>query len=319
MPSKVGSAGLKICGLVAFVCAGLSIGWRNSTNLQDYKSVDATLATSLMSSMVYIYYAYTGWNSAAFLAGEVRDPQRSLPWAILMGTAGVTVLYLLLNVVYALALSAVDVRAMVDDPSNEIGREVVAPIAQIAALRLFGSRWSTAFSIAFGAMLLSTLSAYVLIGPRVVYARARAGQYPSIAALSGARHASRRHPPLKLAVALILLWTGSFENLIIYAGVGLSIFAALAVSAIYVLRIRRPGMYRPFRTPGYPVTPAVFLVMTGVLTVATARERPLIFLCAALSILAGIPLYYLWQGKSRFLDVLRPGSKLNQGKAEDDA
>ena len=93
-----------------------------------------------MSSMVYIYYAYTGWNSASYMAGEVRDPQRRLPLAILLGTAGVTVLYLALNVVYALALSAADVRAIVDDPANHRARELSANIAQIAAARLFGAR-----------------------------------------------------------------------------------------------------------------------------------------------------------------------------------
>ena len=186
---------LKICGLVAFACAGLSIGWRNSANLSDLKPVDAKLAGSLMSSMVYIYYAYTGWNSASYLAGEVRDAQRRLPWAILLGTSGVMLLYLALNVVYALALSAADVRAIVDDPSNHAGREAVAPIAQIAAARLFGPRWSTALSIAFGTMLLSTLSAYVLIGPRVVYAMAT-GRPVSVdrgAADSPGGHAGRRH------------------------------------------------------------------------------------------------------------------------------
>ena len=176
----------------------------------------------------------------------------------------VTVLYLALNVVYALALSAADVRAIVDDPSNRAGREAVAPIAQIAAARLFGPRWSTVFSIAFGMMLLSTLSAYVLIGPRVVYAMARAGQFPSIAARLTARAGTPGvATALQTGVALILLWTGSFENLIIYAGVGLSIFSMLAVSSIYVLRLKRPDMHRPFRTPGYPVTPAVFLLVTG--------------------------------------------------------
>ncbi len=312
----------KICGLLAFACAGLYFGWRNTANLRDSTAVavDANLATSLMSSMVYIYYAYTGWNSAAYLAGEIRDVQRRLPWAILMGAVGVTALYLLLNVVYGLALAAADVRAIVNDPSNHIGRDAVAPIAQIAAARLFGPEWSAAFSIIFGTMLLSTLSAYVLIGPRVVYAMAKAGQFPSIAA----RLSKRAGTPviatvLQTSVALLLLWTGSFENLIIYAGVGLSIFAALAVSSIYVLRSTRPDMHRPFRTPGYPVTPAIFLVVTGLLTVATVREHPWVFLWAVASILAGIPLYYLWRGKSRFLDVPWQSSKLNQGKAEDNA
>ncbi len=162
-------------------------------------------------------------------------------------------------------------------------------------------------------MLLSTLSAYVLIGPRVVYAMARAGQFPSIAArLSRGAGTPVVATALQTGVALLLLWTGSFENLIIYAGVGLSIFASLAVSSIYVLRWKRPEMHRPFRTPGYPVTPAVFLVVTGLLTVATAREHPRVFVYAILSILAGVPIYYIWQGKSRFLDALRQTSKLNQ-------
>ena len=232
---------VKLCALTAFVFAGVSIGWRNSANLADLKPIDTKLAINLMSSMVYIYYAYTGWNSAAYLAGEIRNAQRIVPWAILLGTGLVTSLYLALNVVFALALSADDARAIVFDPSNQAGREAIAPIAQIAAARLFGPAWSTFFSIVFGLMLLSTLSAYVLIGPRVVFAMAKAGQFPAIAA----RLTRRGGTPaiatwLQAAVALLLLWTGSFEALIIYAGVGLSMFSMLAVSSIYVLRWHTP-------------------------------------------------------------------------------
>ena len=89
------------------------------------------------------------------------------------------------------------------------------------------------------------------------------------------------------------------------------------MSSIYVLRWKRPDLDRPFRTPGYPVTPAVFLVMTAPLTVATAREHPWVSLLRYRQHPRRIPLYYLWQGTSRFLDVPRQGSKLNQGNAED--
>ena len=173
---------LKLCGLLAFACAGVSKGWPNRANLADLTPLDSKLVVTLMSSMVYIYYAYTGWNSASYLAGEVRNPQRRLPQAILIGTAGVMMLYLALNVVYALALSALDVRGIVNNPTNRVGWEAVAPIALIAARRLFGTRWSAAFSVAIGLMLLSTISAYVLIGPRVVFAMAQAGQFPAVAA-----------------------------------------------------------------------------------------------------------------------------------------
>jgi len=291
---------LKLCGLTAFACAGVSIGWPNRANLADLTPLDGKLAVTLMSSMVYIYYAYTGWNSASFVAGEVRNPQRRLPQAILIGTAGVMMLYLALNVVYALALSAADVRGIIADPSNSVGREAVAPIALIAAERLFGHRWSTAFSIGIGLMLLSTMSAYVLIGPRVVFAMAQAGQFPAVAA----RLTRRASTPavatmLQVGVALVLLWTGTSESIIVYAGVGLSIFSMLAISSIYILRWKRPDLPRPFRTPGYPVTPAVYLIMTALLTVATFCSRPRVSSYAVLSILAGVPFYYLWRKRGR--------------------
>jgi basic amino acid/polyamine antiporter, APA family len=295
---------LKLVALLAFACAGLSVGWHNLANLNDIHPINGQMAVRLMSSMVYISYAYTGWNSASYLAGEIRDPKRRLPQAILLGTIGVTVLYLALNVVYGLALSAADVRAIVADPSNRVGREAVAPVAQIAAARLFGERWSAPFSFAFGLMLLSTLSAYVLIGPRVVFAMAQAGQFPAIAArLTRGAGTPGIATALQVGVALVLLWTGTFETLILYAGVGLSIFSMLSISSIFVLRAKRPELPRPFRTPGYPLTPAVYLLVTGLLTLAAFYERPRVSSCSLLSILAGIPVFYIWRRRGRLLDA----------------
>ncbi len=173
---------LKLAVLGIVVLVGVSVGWPNWANLTDRTPLTGGLAITMMSSMVYVSYAYIGWNSASYLAGEIREPQRMLPRAILIGTGGVLVLYLLLNVVYALALRPADIAAIIDDPANHEGLDAVAPIAQIATKRLFGPTWSTPLSVAIGAMLLSTLSAYVLIGPRVIFAMAQAGQFPAIAA-----------------------------------------------------------------------------------------------------------------------------------------
>ena len=294
----------KLIGLIAFACAGVSIGWPNLANFNDFRPIDSRLAVKLMSSMVYIYYAYTGWNSASYLAGEIRDPQRCLPQAILLGTAAVTLLYLALNAVYGLALSAADVQGIVDAPSNHGAREAVTPIAQLAAARLFGERWTTLLSVGFGLMLLSTLSAYVLIGPRVVYAMARAGQFPAIAA----RLTARARTPLiatvlQVAMALLLLWTGTFESLILFAGIGLSVFSMLTISAVFVLRSKCPQLPRPFRTPGYPLTPTIYLVVTGLLILATCYERPVISAAAFASIALGIPLFYVGRSKVPALDA----------------
>ena len=291
---------IKVAVLVVFLVAGLAAGWRNGSHLDDRPPLSGALVVTMMFALVYISYAYTGWNAASFLADEVRDPQRRLPQAILIGTAGVVMLYLGLNVVYALSLSAADVRGIVSAPGNAIGPDAVAPIAQLSASRLFGPRWSDPLSIAFGLMLLSSLSAYVLTGPRVVYAMAHAGQFPAIAGRLTARTGTPAiATALQVACALALLWTGTFESLVVYAGVGLAIFSMLTVSAVYILRWKRPDLPRPFRTPGYPVTPAVYLVPTALLTLATFSQRFAVSTAALLSILAGIPLFYLWRGGAR--------------------
>lgn len=289
---------LKLILLVLFVIAGLAVGWPRHAHLADRPPITRSLIYSMTFSLVYISYAYIGWNAASYLAGEVADPRRNLPRAILIGTSGVVALYLGLNVVYALALSVEDIRAIVDSPDNQLGfkLDAVAPIAQLAAKQLFGPGLSRAFSTTIGLMLLSSLSAYVLTGPRVVYAMAKAGQFPAFAG----RLTRRAETPaiataLQVSCSLALLWTGSFEGLLIYASVGLAIFSMLAISAIYVLRWRRPDLPRPFRTPGYPVTPAIYLIVTSILTGAAFSQRPEDSKYSLLSILAGIPVYYLWR------------------------
>jgi APA family basic amino acid/polyamine antiporter len=285
--------GLKLGFLVLLVIGGTALGWPRLANLSDSKPVDGELLSAMLFSLVYIYYAYTGWNGASYLAGEIRDAQRVLPRAILLGTGAVMLLYLAINGVYALALTAADVQAMVNDPRNEQGIDVVAPIAEIAARRLMGSRWSNPLSVAIGVMLLSTLSAYLLLGPRVLYAMARAGQFPAVAA----RLTSRSGTPaaataFQVAMTLILLWSGTFEIIIVFASVGMLIFSMLSISSIYVLRHKRPDLPRPFRTPGYPLTPAVYLVLTLFLTAAAFYQRPAVSAAALLCILAGIPVYH---------------------------
>jgi APA family basic amino acid/polyamine antiporter len=281
---------LKLGILTLFVVAGLAAGWRNGANLADRPPLTAAVWQSMLFSLVYIGYGYTGWNAAGYMAGEVREPARALPRAILLGTLGVIALYLGLNVVYALALPAADVRAIAEAK----GFNAVAPIAELAATRLYGPRLTAPLSVAVGLTLLASLSAYVLTGPRVAYAMARAGHFPAIAG----RLTRRGQTPavataIQVAWALVLLWSGSFESIVIYASVGLALFSMLTVSAVYVLRARRPDLPRPFRTPGYPLTPAVFLVVTAMLTAAAFAERPRVSFYALASILAGVPVYYV--------------------------
>jgi APA family basic amino acid/polyamine antiporter len=282
---------LELTFLVGFVVAGLIAGRSGWRNLHYLPTIDAARAGKLLFSLVLVSYGYTGWNAAAYLAGEVGDAPRRLPRAILLGTVGVTALYLGMNLVYALALSADDVRAIVRDE----GKTAIEPIAGRAALVLFGPRWSGPFSVAVGLILLATTSAFLLTGPRVMFAMAREGHFPAVAARLSARHGTPSFATLILSgLALILLWTGSFDAIVIFAGIGLALSSMLSVAAVYVLRVRRPELPRPFRVPLYPFVPGVYLLGTAIIVGAVFVQEPLISTLSTASLLAALPAYDLW-------------------------
>lgn len=284
---------VKLLLLVIFVLAGLAIGWRNAAHLNDLPPLTWPTVTAMLFSLVYITYAYFGWNAASYLAGEVRDPARDLPLSIVLGTAAVTFLYLAINIVYALALSAAQVQ-QIAQPNPQ----AVEPIAELAATRLFGQQWAAPLSIAFGLMLLSSLSAYILTGPRIAYAMARADQFPAVAGRLWARYQTPAFATIILAgISLLMLWTGTFEQIMVFASVGMAIFSILTIGAVYVLRWRRPDLKRPFRTPGYPFIPAIYLLITALLIGASfGNERSrFVSFSSLVCIAAGIPFYGAWR------------------------
>jgi APA family basic amino acid/polyamine antiporter len=286
---------VKLAIIVALAAAGLAAGQGSWAHLADRPPLSFDLVLPMASSLVYISYAYTGWNTAAYVAGEVREPQVTMPRAILLGTSLVVVVYLALNTAYALALSAADIRTLVDRAGSV---EAVAPIAQLMAARLFGPAVATPLSIALGLTLLASVSAYAMTGPRVAAAMAHDGLFPAAAGRLSDRGVPVVAAAWQGAWALLLVWTASFERILVFAGVGLALSSMLAVAAVFVLR-RRPDLPRPFRTPGYPFVPAVYLLGTGLLTAAVIAQRPLESgLCLA-SIAGGIPLYYAAKRRPR--------------------
>lgn len=282
---------LKIVILVALASALLIAGYGRSENLADRPPITPSLLMTMAASLVYITYAYSGWSAAAYVAGEVTDPQRMVPRAILVGTGLVTAIYLALNTAYALALPAAEVQAI----ATTQGFDAVAPVAELAATRLFGPHFAAPLSVAIGLTLVASVSAYVLTGPRVVAAMAQAGHFPSLAGRVTAQGSPVVATALQVVWALVLLWTASFEVILLYAGVGLAIFSMLSVAAVFVLRVRQPDLPRPFRTPGYPIVPAIYLLGTGLLTAAVCIERPVVAAVSIATILGGIPVYWLWR------------------------
>lgn len=247
---------------------------------------------ALAVGLIYVCYAYTGWNAAAYLAGELRDPARTLPRCLVGGALTVVGLYLLVNLAYVYALDPVAMTAADKDVSR---------VAELAAEALFGRAAADVIAAALGLTLVAALSAYLLTGPRVAFAMARDKVFPGFA---GRLHQTRGTPaPATLtqaALAAALVWSGSFLQLLDYTAVGLAALAGLTVASVFPLR-RRPGLTRPYRLPLYPIPPLAYLILTAWTIAGTLMDdnSRLPSLLSLGTLLLGIPLYMLVREPAR--------------------
>jgi APA family basic amino acid/polyamine antiporter len=275
---------LKLGLFVALVVAAFLFGDGHLAHISQGQSVGKVGLGTAATQLFYVMFAYSGWNAASYMAGEVKEPAKTLPRSLLLGTGLVIVLYLALNLVFAYAV-----------PLAGVGFDNAEQVPQIAVRNLFGEKASTVFNVVLGLTFLATVSAFIITGPRVYYAMAKDGLFPSLA---GHVSPKGRVPIYAMisqsACAVIILFVTDFQKLYQYTSVGLSVFALLFIGAVYVLRWRRPDMERPFRLPGYPVVPAIFLVVILFMTVFAFKQWPKPSAYSLGSILAGIPVYYVW-------------------------
>lgn len=277
---------LKLALFVMLVALGFLFGHGQLARLSEGQPIGEIGLGNIATQLFYVMFAYSGWNAASYMAGEVKDPGRTLPRSLILGTALVTVLYLALVLVFAYAVPLMDVGFEFDN---------VEQVPNLAVENLFGPRASSVFSILLGLTFLSTASAFVITGPRIYYAMARDGLFPSIAGHVSTKGGIPVYAMIaQSACAITILFVTDFENLYRYASVGLSIFALLFIGAVYVLRWRRPEMERPFRVPGYPVVPGLFMAVILFMTVFAFKEWPGPSMFSLASILIGIPIYYIW-------------------------
>jgi APA family basic amino acid/polyamine antiporter len=239
--------------LVAIAGGGILFGRGDWHHLSAGSWPTGSQWPALAVGLIYVCYAYAGWNAAAYLAGEIRDPARLLPRCLIGGTATVIVLYLLVNAAYVYAL---DPAEMTRKPEEDVKR-----VAELAADALFGRSAADLIAVGLGLALVGTVSAYLLTGPRVAFAMARDRAFPAFA---GRLHPTRETPALatftQAAIAVALAWSGSFRELLDYAAVGLAVLSGLTVASVFPLR-RRAGLAHPYRLPLYPLPPLIYLVL----------------------------------------------------------
>ncbi|MDP1844242.1 MAG: amino acid permease [Sediminibacterium sp.] len=231
-------------------------------------------------NLYWVLYAYTGWNAATYIAGEIKDPARNLPIALLGGTLLVTLLYLLLN--YAFLLAA---------PANELKGQI--NVGFIAANHLFGAKGAMIMSICICITLISSASAMTFSGPRVT-----AVMGEEIHNLRILKKLNNHGIPYlavytQSALALLLIWLNQFQFIIDLIGFLLSASTSLAVAGVFIVRKRLPFNKHHYRTPFYPFVPIFFLAINAWIIYYGISLKPLVSLYGTLVILIGIVFFKL--------------------------
>jgi APA family basic amino acid/polyamine antiporter len=279
----------KVVGIVAILLATAAVGQGDVAGLlaADPARVPqgAGRAAAFATSLVFVMFCYAGWNAAAYLAGELREPQRTLPRALLLGTVTVLALYLGLNLVYFYGAS-------VDELAGKV------EVGLVAARGLFGEGGVSAVTVVLMASLLASASAMTLAGPRVYWAAGR--DYPPLAFLTATRTDGTpvRSLLLQGVVTTVVILAGRVDQIMQYAGFTLSLFSSLAVASVIVLRVRRPEMPRPFRVWGYPLPPLLFLVVSVWMMFWAFQGRPVESSLGLLTVALGGVAYLLTRRRS---------------------
>ncbi|MBI2222631.1 MAG: amino acid permease [Acidobacteria bacterium] len=283
-------ASLKVSALLIFIVLGFSIGAGSAANLQP--SAGETHATGWLLALVSVMFTYSGWNAAAYVAEEIKDPGRKVPLALGLGTLAVVMLYVLLNLLYLYVL-----------PVGQLAA-VKGSVLDVIADRLLGTRAGDAMGIVSIVSIGATLSAMTFAGPRVYYAMARDGLFFSRAARVHPRYETPAISIVSQAIwsGLLVLSGGAFA-LTNYTGFAVVLFAGVGVSALFVLRRREPDAPRPFRAWGYPVAPAIFTLASLAIVLNalwTDLVQPVLngtawgpTAAGLIVIAAGLPVYFL--------------------------
>lgn len=273
---------VKVLLVAAFcVAAFVMVGDPQPIDVLPSSSTVGGLFTSAFAvSLIYVSYAYTGWNAATYLTSELEDPQRVLPWVLGGGTLIVMVLYVALNGVF---LYVAPMEAMAGE--LEVG--------YIAASYVFGPIGADIMGVTLALLLVSTVSAMVMAGPRVLHVIGQ--DYPFFRFLGRTNREGVPSVAIYVQGALTLLFivTASFEAILVFAGFTLGLNTLAAVLGVFVLRRREPGLDRPYRTWGYPITPLVFVGFTVWTLAYLLLERPQEALLGVALVAAGLALYAL--------------------------
>lgn len=236
-------------------------------------------------ALLIIMFAYSGWNGTSYIAGEIKNPQKNLPRAMFFGALSITIIYILLNIVF-----------LMSSPAEQLTASYAT--AATAATNLFGARVGSLLTLAVAIVLVSAVSVQMMIGPRVYYAMARDGLiFSKLSRINPRFNTPDLAIAAQMVIAIIYVFIGknNIESLFAYMGFSLGIFPLMAVIGMVVIRFKKPNMPRPFKTPLFPLIPAIYIVLTAGMMTASLLIWTKTSLFAVGILCLGIVIYFIWR------------------------
>ena len=274
---------LKVMIILGFIAGVMVTGPGPDASIITDINPDFWFGPAFAVILIFVAFSYFGWNAASYIGAEIKKPEKNLPRALILGTTTVTILYLLVNYAYLTAVS-IDKIAGVES------------IANTAALTLWGEAGGKTISILIAVGLISTVSAMIITGPRVYEAMARDSLFPESLGKLNRHGVPSMAVALQAVIAIIFTITATFNVLLIYIGFTLNIFAALSVLSLF--RLRKQGLASVRICWGYPITPIIFLIFTGWMTVWSIKSQPVSAIIGLGTIAVGY-VFYLVQKKRK--------------------
>jgi APA family basic amino acid/polyamine antiporter len=272
---------LKIALIVILASAGVLLGSGRLGGLS-FNLNGPVQGMAFGAAMMMVMFSYSGWNASAYIASELKRPRITLPVSLVAGTAVVIVIYLAINLF--IFHSA---------PYAELKGKIA--VVEVASVWAFGNWLSDLLGGIIGVAMLSSLGAYIMLGPRIYYAMARDRLFFPFAGKVHPRYGvPGRAIIVQGLIAVAMVAAGTFQQLLIYVGFALGIFPLLAVAGLFIARSERIGEEMAVKVWAYPLVPLFFILSNIALMAFAYFERPLESTAAVISVLLGVPCYFLW-------------------------
>jgi len=272
---------VKVLIIFVLIVIGLAYGKSSAISFAlDRSAFHDILSPAFVISMFFVTFSYSGWNAAAYVADEIKDPLKNIPLSLIGGTAVVVVMYVLLNFVFLRTVPAAELSGKIE-------------IGYIYASRVFGAQGGKIMGTLISVLLLSTISSMIIAGPRISkvigedyrlfrwMAKKNAKDIPCVAIITQG------------LFSIVYIMTATFDQVIIFIGFTLNLFTFLTVLGVIVMRVKHPEIPRTYKTWGYPVTPIIFLAINIWILVYGLLYRPYQSLAGIGFTAAGVVVYFI--------------------------